>query len=63
MQVLVTDPIADAGLELLRAEGHTVETAYDLSHEELVGAVAGASALVVRSGTEVTREVLGGAHS
>jgi D-3-phosphoglycerate dehydrogenase len=61
MQVLVTDPIADAGLELLRAEGHTVETAYDLSHEELLGAIADASALVVRSGTEVTREVLEGA--
>jgi D-3-phosphoglycerate dehydrogenase len=58
MQVLVTDPIADAGLSLLREEGHTVETAYDLSQEALLGAVNEASALVVRSGTEVTREVL-----
>ena len=57
MQVLVTDPIADAGLERLREAGHTVETAYNLSHEALPAAVADAHALIVRSGTEVTREV------
>jgi D-3-phosphoglycerate dehydrogenase len=57
MQVLVTDPIADAGIELLREEGHEVETAYNLSHDELLEAVADANALIVRSGTEVTREV------
>ncbi len=57
MHVLVTDPIANAGLALLREEGHTVETAYDLSHETLLTAVDGVHALVVRSGTEVTRDL------
>jgi D-3-phosphoglycerate dehydrogenase len=57
MQVLVTDPIADAGLERMREEGHTVETAYNLSHDGLLAAVADVHALIVRSGTEVTREV------
>jgi len=57
MRVLVTDPIADAGIALLREEGHEVETAYDAEGEQLLAAVAGAHALVVRSGTEVTREV------
>jgi len=57
MQVLVTDPIADAGLERLRDAGHEVKTAYDLDAAELLEAVAGAHALIVRSGTEVTREV------
>ena len=57
MQALVTDPIADAGLELLREDGHAVETAYDLSHRGLLEAVTDVHALVVRSGTEVTREV------
>jgi len=57
MKALVTDPIADAGLEMLRDDGHEVETAYDIEGEELLAAVADANALIVRSGTAVTREV------
>jgi len=57
MKVLVTDPIADAGLDLLREAGHEVETAYDVAGRALLDAVADANALVVRSGTEVTAEV------
>jgi D-3-phosphoglycerate dehydrogenase len=53
MKVLVTDPIADAGLERLRDAGHDVVTAYDLEGEALLEAVSDANALVVRSGTEV----------
>jgi D-3-phosphoglycerate dehydrogenase len=58
MKVLVTDPIAEAGLELLRAEGHEVETGYDLAGEELLEAVEDVNALIVRSGTEVSEAVL-----
>ena len=57
MKVLVTDPIADAGLRILRDAGHDVETAYDVEGDALLSAVADANALIVRSGTEVTREV------
>ncbi|WP_129114065.1 phosphoglycerate dehydrogenase [Halegenticoccus tardaugens] len=57
MRVLVTDPIADAGLETLREAGHEVETAYDVEGEALLEAIADANALIVRSGTDVTREV------
>jgi D-3-phosphoglycerate dehydrogenase len=57
MKVLVTDPIADAGLQVLRDAGHEVETAYDIKGEALLSAVADAHGLIVRSGTEVTREV------
>jgi D-3-phosphoglycerate dehydrogenase len=57
MKVLVTDPVADAGLDLLREAGHEVETAYDVEGDELLSAVADANALVVRSGTDVSREV------
>ncbi|MHB9287457.1 phosphoglycerate dehydrogenase [Halobacteriales archaeon Cl-PHB] len=53
MKVLVTDPIADAGIELLRDAGHEVETAYDVEGQDLFDAVADANALIVRSGTEV----------
>jgi D-3-phosphoglycerate dehydrogenase len=57
MKVLVTDPIADAGIERLREKGHEVEKAYNLSGDDLLEAVADANAMIVRSGTEVTREV------
>ncbi|WP_247003388.1 phosphoglycerate dehydrogenase [Halosolutus gelatinilyticus] len=58
MKVLVTDPIADAGLDVLRDAGHEVETGYELEGKELLEAVSDASGLIVRSGTEVTAEVL-----
>ncbi|MFB6092518.1 MAG: phosphoglycerate dehydrogenase, partial [Haloquadratum sp.] len=57
MKVLITDPIDDAGIERLRESGHVVETAYDVTGEALLDAVADADALIVRSGTEVTAEV------
>ncbi|MCD2200543.1 phosphoglycerate dehydrogenase [Halobacterium sp. KA-4] len=57
MKVLVTDPIADAGLDRLREAGHDVETAYDVEGDALLDAVSDAHGLIVRSGTEVTEEV------
>ena len=61
MRVLVTDPIADAGLDRLREAGHEVETAYELEGEALLDAVSDAHALIVRSGTEVTEAVFAAA--
>ena len=61
MKVLVTDPIADAGIELLRDNGHEVEKAYDVTGQALLDAVADANALIVRSGTEVTEDVFAAA--
>ncbi|WIV65704.1 phosphoglycerate dehydrogenase [Natrialbaceae archaeon AArc-T1-2] len=58
MKVLVTDPIADAGIEVLREAGHEVETGYELEGEALLEAVSDTNALIVRSGTEVTADVL-----
>ena len=58
MKVLVTDPISEAGLDALREAGHEVVTDYEAEGEALLEAVADANALVVRSGTEVTRPVL-----
>ncbi|WP_435126381.1 phosphoglycerate dehydrogenase [Halobaculum sp. D14] len=57
MKVLVTDPVSDAGLELLRDAGHEVETGYDLDGQALLDAVADANALIVRSGTDVSEEL------
>jgi len=57
MNVLVTDPIAEAGLDRLREAGYDVRTDYDIEGQELLDAVADANALIVRSGTEVSRAV------
>ena len=57
MKVLVTDPIADAGLDRLRDAGHEVVTDYESEGDALLDAVADANALVVRSGTDVSEAV------
>ncbi|XVH32833.1 phosphoglycerate dehydrogenase [Haloferacaceae archaeon DSL9] len=57
MKVLVTDPIADAGLDRLREAGYDVETDYEIDGDALLSAVSDVNALIVRSGTDVSREV------
>jgi D-3-phosphoglycerate dehydrogenase / 2-oxoglutarate reductase len=57
-RILVTEKIADGGLQRLRDAGHIVDVRLDLSPDELVGVVPGASALIIRSATQVTKEVL-----
>jgi D-3-phosphoglycerate dehydrogenase len=57
-RVLVTEPIAERGLDALRAGGFEVDEQLDLTPEALLGAVAGAAALIIRSATQVTAEVL-----
>lgn len=57
-RVLVAERIAPAGLDLLREAGHDVAVRLGLSADELLEEVAGAQALVVRSATQVSAEVL-----
>ena len=57
-RVLVSEKIADGGLDALRAAGHDVDVQLGLSPEELILAVKGAHALIIRSATTVTKEVL-----
>ncbi len=57
-RVLVTEEIADGGLQLLRDKGHVVDVQLGLSPSELLEVVPGAHALVIRSATKVTAEVL-----
>ncbi|XP_020591866.1 D-3-phosphoglycerate dehydrogenase 1, chloroplastic-like isoform X1 [Phalaenopsis equestris] len=54
--VLVSEKLGDAGLEMLR-EFANVDCSYNLTPEELCGKISLCDALVVRSGTKVTREV------
>lgn len=57
-RILVTEEIADGGLDRLRAVGHTVDVALDLDPAGLLEAIVGAHALIIRSATQVTDEVL-----
>jgi D-3-phosphoglycerate dehydrogenase len=57
-RVLVSEKIAEGGLDVLRAAGHEVDVRLDLTPEELLEAVKGAHALIIRSATTVTAEVL-----
>ncbi|MGZ4710314.1 MAG: phosphoglycerate dehydrogenase, partial [Acidimicrobiales bacterium] len=57
-RILVTEPIAEGGLDRLRAAGHDVDVQIGSSPEELLELVKGAQALIIRSATTVTEEVL-----
>jgi D-3-phosphoglycerate dehydrogenase len=62
-KVLVTDSLAPQGLEILeRARGLSVGYKPGLSPGDLPAAIADADALVIRSGTKVTAEVIEAAH-
>jgi D-3-phosphoglycerate dehydrogenase len=57
-RVLVTERLAEVALDSLRDAGHEVDVQLGLTEAELVAAVSGAAALVVRSATQVTAEIL-----
>ena len=57
-RVLVSEAIADGGLQRLRDAGHEVDIRLDLTADTLLDAIKGAHALIIRSATKVTREVL-----
>ncbi len=57
-RVLVTEKLAQRGLDLLAAGGHEVDEQLGLSPEALLSTVPGAHALIIRSATQVTADVL-----
>jgi D-3-phosphoglycerate dehydrogenase len=62
-RILVCDPIAEDGVEALRRAGAEVDVRTGLSPDELAKSVDGYDALVVRSETKVTREIIAAAGS
>jgi D-3-phosphoglycerate dehydrogenase / 2-oxoglutarate reductase len=57
LKVLVTEKIADRGVELL-GEEFEVDVVLGLGHEELLAEIGGYDGLIIRSATSVTAEVL-----
>ena len=63
MKILAADALDQAAIATLRGAGHEVVEARSLQAAELVRALEGCHALIVRGATRVTAEVLAGAPS
>lgn len=57
-RVLISEPIAESGVQVLRDGGYDVDVQVGLEPASLLEAIVGAHALIVRSATQVTAEVL-----
>ena len=57
-RVLVTEKIAQSGIELLENSGYEVDIQLDLSEAELIKAIETAHAVIVRSATTITKEII-----
>jgi len=57
MKVLVTDPISEEGIDILRSQAQ-VDIKVGLKPEEIIAAIGDYEALVVRSQTEVTSDII-----
>jgi len=63
MKVLVCDPIAEKGIEMLKNAGFEVEVKTGMSKEELLKEIKTPDAIIVRSATKVTKEVIESAEN
>ena len=57
-RVLVSEEISDKGLDLLREAGHEVDVQIGLDEAGLAAAIVGAQAIIIRSATTVSAELL-----
>ncbi len=57
-KVLVVEPIAEAGIEILKKAGNSVDIQLGLADAALKKALKKVEALIVRSGTQVTAELM-----
>ena len=58
MRIIVTERIADEGLDYLRRNGFEVDVKYGISREELLGIIQNYDAIIVRSVTKVDRDLI-----
>src|SRR2546423_2894802 len=61
-RILVSEELAPSGLAAMRDAGHDVDVRLGLSPDDLLDAVKGVHALVIRSATKVTADVLDAAQ-
>ncbi len=63
MKILISDPIAEPGVELLRERGFEVVVKTGLSEEKLASLIPPFEGIIVRSATRVTRKVIEAAQN
>jgi D-3-phosphoglycerate dehydrogenase len=63
MKVIVTDKIADKGVELLKAAGYEVKEGWDIPKDDLPGIISEYDAIVIRSATKVKGDLLANAKN
>jgi D-3-phosphoglycerate dehydrogenase len=61
MKILITDPVDRSCIKILEEEGFEVDLRVGISGEELRRIIGGYSALIVRSGTKVTSDIINSA--
>lgn len=60
-KILVSDPLSEEGLEILKNSGFPVDVKPGLSEDELCGIIGDYDCLIIRSGTKVTAKVIAAA--
>ena len=58
MKILVSDPLSEEGLKILRESGIPVDLKPGLSEDELCAIIGEYDGLIIRSGTKVTKKVI-----
>ncbi len=58
MKIIVTERIAEDGINYLLEQGHEVDTKYGISHAELLEIIENYDAIIVRSVTRVNEELI-----
>ena len=57
-RILVSDPLDEEGLDILKKSGFPVDEVSGLTEDELCARIGDYDALIIRSGTKVTRKVI-----
>lgn len=57
-RILIPEKLADEGIAMLKEKGYEVDVNLDLTPEDLVKVISGYEAIIVRSATQVTRDVI-----
>ena len=57
-KIIVTDKMANDGIDYLKSKGFEVDTPFGISHEELLEVIGQYDAIIVRSATKVRKDVL-----
>ena len=58
MKIIVTERIAEEGINYLRQNGFEVDVKYGIAHDDLLGIIQNYDAIIVRSVTKVDRDLI-----